>query len=304
MRQTKQTRQIRQVRSNSTANPNDINAGLVIKGVSTNGANGVLGGVKAGYGVDFANARFALNLAYAYGSVSGATKGDIATFATSTKSHNFALNSNVEARFAGNFGFDLGVSGAIALVDSTRKVESTAIGVDSTLKSAQKLYQIAVDSVFLYDFKIRNFTIMPYVGLNQGYIAMPKFSESGGGAFVLNAEAYRAYFLDALFGGKMGFDFGNYGAILADLEYKFLAYKTQKERILRYANSAQGADTLRFEIPRGHKISVDLGYHKDFNRWYLRIDGNFGALINASKANDTNINFYAYGINAKFGWRF
>lgn len=299
-----QTRQTRQVRKVATTNPNDINAELVLKGVSTNGANGILGGLKAGYGVDFANSRFALNVAYAYGSVSGATKGDIATFATSTKSHNFALNSQLNARFAGNFGFDLGLSGAIALTNSTRKVESTAINLDSTLKSAQNIYQIAVDSVFLYDFRIRNFTITPYLGLRQGYIAMPKFSEIGSGAFVLSAEAYNAYFLDALLGAKMGFDFGNYGAILADLEYKFLAYKTQKERILRYVNATQGADTLRFGIPNAHKISVDLGYHKDFNRWYLRIDGNFSALINASKANDTNINFYAYGINAKFGWRF
>ena len=299
-----QTRQSRQVRKVATTNPNDINAELVLKGVSTNGANGILGGLKAGYGVDFANSRFALNVAYAYGSVSGATKGDIATFATSTKSHNFALNSQLNARFAGNFGFDLGLSGAIALTNSTRKVESTAINLDSTLKSAQNIYQIAVDSVFLYDFRIRNFTITPYLGLRQGYIAMPKFSESGSGAFGLSAEAYKAYFLDALLGAKMGFDFGNYGAILADLEYKFLAYKTQKERILRYVNATQGADTLRFGIPNAHKISVDLGYHKDFNRWYLRIDGNFSALINASKANDTNINFYAYGINARFGWRF
>lgn len=299
-----QTRQTRQVRKIATTNPNDINAELVLKGVSTNGTNGILGGIKAGYGVDFANARFALNLAYAYGSISGATKGDIATFATSTKSHNFALNSQLNTRFAGNFGFDLGLSGAIALTNSTRKVESTAINLDSTLKSAQNIYQIAVDSVFLYDFRIRNFTITPYLGLRQGYIAMPKFSESGSGAFVLSAEAYNAYFLDALLGAKMGFDFGNYGAILADLEYKFLAFKTQKERILRYVNATQGADILRFGIPNAHKISVDLGYHKDFNRWYLRIDGNFSALINASKANDTNINFYAYGINAKFGWRF
>lgn len=299
-----QTRQTRQVRKVATTNPNDINAELVLKGVSTNGANGILGGIKAGYGVDFANSRFALNLAYAYGSVSGATKGDIATFATSTKSHNFALNSQLNTRFAGNFGFDLGLSGAIALTNSTRKVESTAINLDSALKSTQNLYQIAVDSMFLYDFRIRNFTITPYLGLRQGYIAMPKFSESGSGAFVLSAEAYNAYFLDALLGAKMGFDFGNYGAILADLEYKFLAYKTQKERILRYVNATQGADILRFGIPNAHKISVDLGYHKDFNRWYLRIDGNFSALINASKANDTNINFYAYGINARFGWRF
>lgn len=304
--QTRQNRQnaIRQVRRVTTTNPNDINAELILKGVSANGTNGILGGIKAGYGVDFANARFALNLAYAYSSVSGATKGDIATFATSTKSHNFALRSNLNARFAGNFGFDLGLSGAIALSDSTRKVESTAINLDSTLKSAQNFYQIAVDSVFLYDFKIRNFTITPYLGLSQGYIAMPKFSESGSGAFVLNAEPYRAYFLDALLGTKMGFDFGNYGAILADLEYKFLAFKTQKERIFRYKNAMQGADSLRFVIPNAHKISVDLGYHKNFNRWYLHIDGNFGALLNAGKANDTNINFYAYGISAKFGWRF
>lgn len=304
--QTRQTRQnaTRQVRRVATTNPNDINAGFVLKGILANGAGGILGGVKAGYGVDFANARFALNLAYAYSSVSGATKGDIATFATSTKSHNFALRSNLNARFAGNFGFDLGLSGAVALSNSTRKVESTAINLDSTLKSVQNLYQIAVDSVFLYDFKIRNFTITPYLGLSQGYIAMPKFGESGSGAFVLSAEAYNAYFLDALLGAKMGFDFGNYGAILADLEYKFLAFKTQKERIFRYENATQSADTLRFVIPNAHKISVDLGYHKDFNRWYLRVDGNFSALINASKANDTNMNFYAYGISAKFGWRF
>ena len=300
-----QTRQraIRQVRQTTNGNPNDINAEFILKGVSTNGANGILGGAKLGYGVDFANMRFALNAAYAYSSVSGATKGDIATFSSNTKSHNFILHSNLNARFAGDFGFDLGLGGAVALSDSTRKIEPNALNI-STLKSTQNLYQIALNTTFLYDFRIRNFTITPYLGLSQGYIFMPKFSESGGGAFMLSAESYNAYFLDTILGVKMGFDFGEYGAILADLEYKFLAFKTQKERIFYYVNATQSADNLRFFIPNAHNISVDLGYHKDFNRWYLRVDGNFGAFINAKKANDTDINFYAYGIGAKFGWRF
>lgn len=299
----RQTRQVRRIATNS-AYPNDVSAGFVLKGIAGNSAEGVLGGVKAGYGVDFANAHFALKLAYAYGSVNSATKGDIATHKTRTQSHNFALRSNIEARFAGNFGFDLGVSGVASLNDSTRAVESSAMSLDSTLKSRQNFYQIAVDVALLYNFKVRNFTIAPYLGLNQGYVAMPDFAEKGafssGGVFELRAEAHSAYFLDAFAGAKMDFDFGDYGAILGDLEYKILAYKTQRARILRYANG----NALRFVIPNAHKISVDLGYRKDFNRWYLRVDGNFGGLINAGKVSETNTNFYTYGISAKFGYRF
>lgn len=300
---TNQTRQnrMRQTRRISTNTTNDVSAGFVLKGIAGS-TNGVLGGVKAGYGANFANAHFALNLAYAYGSVEGAIKSDIATHKTRTQSHNFAFRSNIEARFAGNFGFDLGLSGVASLNNSTRAVESSAMSLDSTLKSAQNLYQIAVDLALLYNFKVRNFTITPYLGLNQGYIAMPNFAEKGSSdnAFALNAESYKAYFLDAFAGAKMGFDFGDYGAILGDLEYKFLAYRTQKARILRYANG----DALQFEIPNAHKISVDLGYRKDFNRWYLRVDGNFGTLINARKSSETNINLYTYGIDAKFGYNF
>lgn len=300
---TNQMRQnrMRQTRRISTNTANDISAGFVLKGIAGS-ANGVLGGVKAGYGANFANSHFALNLAYAYGSVEGAIKSDIATHKTRTQSHNFAFRSNIEARFAGNFGFDLGVSGVASLNNSTRAVESSAMSLDSTLKSAQNLYQIAVDLALLYNFKMRNFTIAPYLGLNQGYIAMPSFDEKGssGGAFALNAESYKAYFLDAFAGAKMGFDFGDYGAILGDLEYKFLAYRTQRARILRYAKG----NALKFEIPNAHKISVNLGYRKDFNHWYLRIDGNFSGLINAGKSSETNINFYAYGINAKLGYNF
>lgn len=301
---TNQMRQnrMRQTRRISTNTANDISAGFVLKGIAGNGANGVLGGVKAGYGANFSNAHFALNLAYAYGSVEGAIKSDIATHKMRTQSHNFAFNSNIEAQFAGNFGFDLGVSGVASLNNSTRAVESSTMSLDSTLKSVQNLYQIAMDLAFFYNFRIRNFTIAPYLGLNQGYIAMPDFAEKGSSdnAFALNAESYNAYFLNAFAGAKMGFDFGDYGAILGDLEYKFLAYRTQKARILRYANG----EMLRFTIPNAHKISVDLGYRKDFNRWYLRVDGNFSAMINARKVSETNINFYAYGINAKFGWKF
>lgn len=306
MRQTRQVRQVIKTGKSAinSAYPNDVSAGFVLKGIAGNSAEGVLGGVKAGYGIDFANAHFALNLAYAYGSVDNATKGDIATHKTRTQSHNFALRSNIEARFAGNFGFDLGVSGAITLSDSTRAVESSAMSLDSTLKSRQNFYQIAVDLALLYHFKVGNFTIAPYLGLNQGYIAMPNFAEKGAfssdNAFALRAEAYSAYFLDAFAGAKMGFDFGDYGAILGDLEYKILAYKTQRARILRYANG----EMLRFVIPNAHKISADLGYRKDFSRWYLRVDGNFGGLINAGKASDTNTNFYTYGISAKFGYNF
>lgn len=300
---TNQTRQnrMRQTRRISANATNDLSAGFVLKGIAGS-ANGVLGGVKAGYGANFANAHFALKLAYAYGSVEGAVKSDIATHKMRTQSHNFAFRSNIEARFAGNFGFDLGLSGVASLNNSTRAVESSAMSLDSTLKSAQNLYQIAVDLAFLYNFKIRNFTIAPYLGLNQGYIAMPSFDEKGSSdnAFALNAESYKAYFLDAFAGVKMGFDFGDYGAILGDLEYKFLAYRTQRARILCYANG----EMLRFAIPNAHKISVDLGYRKDFNHWYLRVDGNFGGLINAGKSSETGINFYAYGIDAKFGYNF
>lgn len=303
MRQTRQVIKTSKSATNS-AYPNDISAGFVLKGIAGNGTEGVLGGVKAGYGVDFANAHFSLKLAYAYGSVDGATKGDIATHKTRTQSHNFALRSNIEARFAGNFGFDLGISVATSLNNSTRAVESSAISVDSALKSCQNFYQIAVDLALLYHFKVRNFTIAPYLGLNQGYIATPDFAETGAfssdNAFALSAEAYSAYFLDAFAGAKMDFDFGDYGAILGDLEYKILAYKTQRARILRYANG----EMLRFVIPNAHKISVDLGYRKDFSQWYLRVDGNFGGLINAGKASDTNTNFYTYGISAKFGYHF
>lgn len=297
--QRTKTRKNASLKAQNATNPNDINAGLILKGISTNDTNGILSGVKAGYGSDFANARFALNLAYAYGSINGATNGDIATFATSTKSHNFMLHSNLNARIVGDFGFDLGISGAVAIADSVRKLESSALNV--SLKSKQNIYQIAQDLAFLYDFKISNFTIMPYLGISQGYIVMPKFSESGSGEFILSAEGLSAYFLDALFGAKMGFDFGNYGSILTDLEYKFLAFRSQKWRILRYT---QNTEALRFDIPNAHKISLNVGYHKDFNRWYLRIDGSFGTLMNTSKENDTKLNFYSYGISAKFGWRF
>lgn len=299
----RQTRQVRRISTNK-AYPNDISAGFVLKGIAGNGAEGILGGVKAGYGVDFANAHFSLKLAYAYGSVDSATKGDIATHKTRTQSHNFALRSNIEAQFAGNFSFDLGVSGATSLNNYTRVVESSAISLDSALKSRQNFYQIAVDLALFYNFKVGNFTIAPYLGLNQGYIAMPDFAEKGAfssdDAFALRAEAYSAYFLDAFAGAKMSFDFGDYGAILGDLEYKILAYKTQRARILRYANG----DALRFVIPNAHKISADLGYRKDFSRWYLRVDGNFGGLINAGRTGETNTNFYTYGISAKFGYRF
>ena len=290
-----QTRQraIHQVRKATNANPNDINAEFILKGIAANGTEGILGGAKVGYGVDFATMRFSLDAAYAYGSVDGVAKGDIATHKTRTQSHNFALRSNLNMRFVRDFGMDLGLGGAIALSNSSRRVESSAIGVDSTPKSAQNLYQITLNTTFLYDFRIRNFVITPYFGAIQGYIAMPHFAEKGGGAFALSAESYNAYFLDALVGAKTNFDFGEYGAILTDLEYKILAYRTQGERVLRYGNGK----TLRFAIPNTHKISVDLGYHKDFNRWYLRADGSFSAFINAK-------NFYVYGISAKFGWRF
>lgn len=306
----RQSSKSRQTRQNSKvaqkgANPNDINAEMILQGISANDANGVLGGVVAGYGREFANARFALNFAYIFGSVWGATKGGIATHKTRTQSHNFALHSNIEARFTRDFGFDLGISGVGLLVNSTREVQSNALNIDSSLKSVQKFYQIALDSALFYDFKLGNFKITPYLGLNQGYIAMPKFAETsefyGNSTFALSAESYNAYFLNALLGAKSSIDFGEYGAILGDLKYKFLAYRTQKARILRYANSNE---LLTFIIPNAHKISVDLGYHKDFNRCYLRVQGNFGAFINAGKSSDTNANFYIYGISAKFGYRF
>ena len=99
----------------------------------------------------------------------------------------------------------------------------------------------------------------------------------------------------------MGFDFGNYGAIFSKIDYKFLAYNTQKTHTLRYANSA---DSLIFAVPNAHKIAFDLGYHKDFGAWYLRVNGNFGAIFSTGKAQDTNANFYNYGIEGTFGYKF
>ena len=294
----RQARQ-RQVRKISTkgANPNNINAGFIVQGISGD-ANGILGGIRAGYGVDFVRGRFALNFAYAYGNLKNALDTFIATQNLATKSHNLTLGANLNARFAGNFGVDLGLSGFMIFANHTREIKSNR--QISSLKSSQNIYQIAVDLAFVYDFKITNFLIAPYLGLNQGFLAMPKFAEAGGD-FALNAEAYHSYFLSAILGAKMGFDFRNYGAILGKIDYKFLAYNSQKTHILHYANST---DSLIFKIPNTHKIAFDLGYQKDFGAWYLRVNGNFGAIFNTTKSSDTNTNFYTYGLEAKFGWKF
>lgn len=294
----RQARQ-RQVRKISTkgANPNNINAGFIVQGISGD-ANGILGGIRAGYGVDFVRGRFALNFAYAYGNLKNALDTFIATQNLATKSHNLTLGANLNARFAGNFGVDLGLSGFMIFANHTREIQSNR--QISSLKSSQNIYQIAVDLAFVYDFKITNFMIAPYLGLNQGFLAMPKFTEAGGD-FALNAEAYHSYFLSAILGAKVGFDFRNYGAILGKIDYKFLAYNSQKTHILHYANST---DSLVFKIPNTHKIAFDLGYQKDFGAWYLRVNGNFGAIFNATKSSDTNTNFYTYGLEAKFGWKF
>lgn len=289
----------RQVRKISTkgANPNNINAGFIVQGISGD-ANGILGGIRAGYGVDFVRGRFALNFAYAYGNLKNALDTFIATQNLATKSHNLTLGANLNARFVGNFGVDLGLSGFMIFANHTREIKSNR--QISSLKSSQNIYQIAVDLAFVYDFKITNFMIAPYLGLNQGFLAMPKFAEAGGD-FSLNAEAYHSYFLSAILGAKVGFDFGNYGAILGKIDYKFLAYNSQKTHILHYANST---DSLIFKIPNTHKIAFDLGYQKDFGAWYLRVNGNFGAIFNTTKSSDTNTNFYTYGLEAKFGWKF
>lgn len=292
-------RQARQVRKISTkgANPNNINAGFIVQGISGD-ANGILGGIRAGYGVDFVRGRFALNFAYAYGNLKNALDTFIATQNLATKSHNLTLGANLNARFAGNFGVDLGLSGFMIFANHTREIKSNR--QISSLKSSQNIYQITVDLAFVYDFKITNFLIAPYLGLNQGFLAMPKFAEAGG-AFSLNAEAYHSYFLSTILGAKVGFDFGNYGAILGKIDYKFLAYNSQKTHILHYANST---DSLVFKIPNTHKIAFDLGYQKDFGAWYLRVNGNFGAIFNVSKAKDASVNFYDYGIQGAFGYIF
>lgn len=294
----RQARQ-RQVRKISTkdANPNNINAGFIVQGISGD-ANGILGGIRAGYGVDFVRGRFALNFAYAYGNLKNALDTFIATQNLATKSHNLTLGANLNARFAGNFGVDLDLSGFMIFANHTREIKSNR--QISSLKSSQNIYQIAVDLAFVYDFKITNFMIAPYLGLNNGFLAMPKFAEAGGD-FALNAVAYNAYFLNVVLGAKVGFDFGNYGAILGKIDYKFLAYNSQKTHILHYVNSA---DSLVFKIPNTHKIAFDLGYQKDFGAWYLRVNGNFGAIFNTTKSSDTNTNFYTYGLEAKFGWKF
>lgn len=294
-RQARQ-RQVRKI-STKSANPNNINAGFIVQGISGD-ANGILGGIRAGYGVDFVRGRFALNFAYAYGNLKNALDTFIATQNLATKSHNLTLGANLNARFAGNFGVDLGLSGFMIFANHTREIKSNR--QISSLKSNQNIYQIAVDLAFVYDFKITNFMIAPYLGLNQGFLAMPKFAEAGGD-FSLNAEAYNAYFLNVILGAKMGFDFRNYGAILGKIDYKFLAYNSQKTHILHYANST---DSFVFKIPNTHKIAFDLGYQKDFGAWYLRVNGNFGAIFNATKSSDTNTNFYTYGLEAKFGWKF
>lgn len=294
-RQARQ-RQVRKI-STKSANPNNINAGFIVQGISGD-ANGILGGIRAGYGVDFVRGRFALNFAYAYGNLKNALDTFIATQNLATKSHNLTLGANLNARFVGNFGVDLGLSGFMIFANHTREIKSNR--QISSLKSSQNIYKIAVDLAFVYDFKITNFMIAPYLGLNNGFLTMPKFAEAGGD-FALNAEAYHSYFLSAILGAKVGFDFGNYGAILGKIDYKFLAYNSQKTHILHYANST---DSLVFKIPNTHKIAFDLGYQKDFGAWYLRVNGNFGAIFNTTKSSDTNTNFYTYGLEAKFGWKF
>lgn len=278
-------------------NQNNINAGFIAQGIASNNANGVLGGINVGYGYDFTNAKFTLNFAYTYGNIKDSFKNDIVGHNITSKSHNFALNANLNTYLMKNFGFEVDLSGFGGIINHTRKI--TFDSIDLQLKSTQKIYRFSADLIFLYDCKINIFMISPYFGLNNGYITMPKVAELGDTQFAINANAYNAYFLSVIMGAKMQLDFRDYGLIISHLKYKFLPLYTQKQRILHYANST---DFLHFLIPRTHKIAFDLGYRKDFGSWYLQFGANFGALI--GKSNEANVSFYDYGLSGKFGFLF
>ena len=294
----------------SFANTSETNAALIAKYISSKQTKGFLSGVRLGFERDFVGSQFILKFAYAHlnlqseKSVNLGGTSDIAAFTTSTKSHNFALQSGVRAYFAGNLGLNLVLSGLTALANSTREFDFEALSLNAKLKSKHNLYQIALKSAFFYDFKMENFTLTPYFGVKNGYVFMPEFSESSESSLNLNAQTYKSYLLDALAGVKMGFDFGYLGEFGASLDYKFLAYQSQKERILRYANGAQGEDTLHFALPKSQTISLNLGYQRAFNEWYVGVKGSFDAILNKGETPEAKADFYACGAWLKISRRF
>ena len=294
----------------SFANTSETNAALIAKYISSKQTKGFLSGVRLGFERDFVGSQFILKFAYAHSNLQGEKSvnlggtSDIAAFTTSTKSHNFALQSGVRAYFAGNLGLNLVLSGLTALANSTREFDFEALSLNAKLKSKHNLYQIALKSAFFYDFKMENFTLTPYFGVKNGYVFMPEFSESSESSLNLNAQTYKSYLLDALAGVKMGFDFGYLGEFGASLDYKFLAYQSQKERILRYANGAQGEDTLHFALPKSQTISLNLGYQRAFNEWYVGVKGSFDAILNKGETPEAKADFYACGAWLKISRRF
>lgn len=278
-------------------NQSNISANIMLDSILGNNTNGILSGINTNIGLNLSMLKIYYNLAYAYASMNSAIKDDIAIHKTRTTSHNFSLSQKIILQPIKNFNIDLGLSGIVAITNFKRDITLNAISL--TPKSQQNIYKIVLDLALSYKFLFGNFAIMPYFGLNQGYIAMPSFNENNGKNFTLIAKSYKTYFLDVPLGARMSFHFGDYGAILSDIKYTILAYKTQNERIFYYTNKQE----LRFNIPSAHKISVNLGYFKDFNKWYLHIYGHFGAIFNENKAIETNAKLISYGIDAKCGYQ-
>ncbi|MGX3044293.1 hypothetical protein [Helicobacter sp. T3_23-1056] len=327
---------------------NLIGSGLSL-GTSTDGVKSAFGG-SGGVKISFAKdlilaslsrtrtlpATLALNAGYTYTTLKTSSQSSMLNQDISLNAQTAGIEAILLLGFADKrFGFSTNLGGFMSFLEAHRTLDSSLISAKSPLKSSFALYQVALDSIFSYDFA--SFVsansglnvLAPYIGLHQSINILPSFAESSDevapSQMKLKSNDYTAYHLGLIAGVKYSFLFSRFASsqslrLNAKMQYEYVAYHSQKSLDFAYIASQstqnnqstqipQSAQNLSFGMPLAHKLNANLGVEKDFaNGLNLGLNITFDTLFASQYTNSSpetlNQQYYFYGANATLGYRF
>lgn len=337
----------------STDKSNALSINLIGSGLSldtsTDGAKSAFGG-SGGVKISFAKdlilaslsrtrtlpATLALNAGYTYTTLKTSSQSSMLNQDISLSAQTAGIEAILLLRFADKrFGFSTNLGGFMSFLEAHRTLDSSLISTKSPLKSSFALYQVALDSIFSYDFA--SFVsansglnvLAPYIGLHQSINILPSFAESSDevtpSQMKLKSNDYTAYHLGLIAGVKYSFLLSRFASnqslrLNAKMQYEYVAYHSQKSLDFAYiasqsaqnnqsSQSPQSAQNLSFGVPLTHKLNANLGIEKDFaNGLNLGLNITFDTLFSSQNTNSSpetlNQKYYFYGANATLGYRF
>ena len=239
-----------------------VNAGLIGAGFFGDDIGiGGMGGIQVNISIPSNNNIFQTQLGYGYGSLKNNSG-----ISDSAVNANLIMLSLMDLISINNIEVYLGGHLSIGFLKTTQYLAFDKITYDySTANAKFNLYSLNLDSNVGYRFKFSNYSIKPFIGLNQEVYVQGKFYESGG--LKINSNGNTSYIPYALLGFENRYELTNKNALFAKMYYEHMILDT---KFIVFSNQEKVALTSPYASRLGLELGGDIAVN---NNMFIYLGG-------------------------------